>query len=510
MNKIIFLGTFWLLISGIFIQNVSADASNSSPGFIIIDGSGSMWGQVEGTAKIVTMKKALEKLLVNQLKDDAEVGLMAYGHNRENDCEDIEMLVPLQKLKRDVLLKAIKNLKPRGKTPLAESIKQAVESLDNRNDGQVTTVYLFSDGKESCNQDPCVIARELNERYPNAVVKISTVAFDISDEEGKQQLMCIAKETGGTFYIADEPSQLNKATETFAAIVNKSIGLQLKVEGGDLRGTELEWTILSLDTEIPKFVENYSGAVIQDIEPGKYEIFVRGVDADFFGSVRVEVKPDELTVATIPIKREEKEISIFGEGEIPAGSNIEFDWDFSGNNGDLIYIMLPDTPDRKIETDEQKVFRVGSNDRKQLPVPTSPRQYELRYYDSEKKIVIARKTFKVGPPGIKLTVPEKVKVGNNVKVEWTGPSSFEDRLFVAPRNWQKYNRPADLSLTVLAKEGESLTLPTPAQAGLWEVRYYSWGNQVSISSAEFEIVLPEVTLSGPEQMIWSSKSGHPS
>ena len=91
-------------------------------------------------------------------------------------------------------------------------------------------------------------------------------------------------------------------------------------------------------------------------------------------------------------------------------------------------------------------------------------------------------------------------MGVDVKVEWSGPSSPEDILFVAPRDLPKYTRPSDLSITVRAEKGESLTIPTPPAAGLWEVRYYSWANETSISSAEFEIVLPEVTLSGPKRI----------
>jgi len=399
-----------ILVSAVFLQIYKlptiGPAENLPPAedlsgtFIVMDALGDMWSQMNGIPKIETMRNAINQMVRHQLHDEGEVGLIAFGHNKQNDCEDIEVLVPLQKLNRkhrENLLGAVYSIVPQGKSPIAQTIKFAAESLASQ--GKTGKIFLFSDGKDSCNQDPCAVVRELKE-HNNLKIEISTVAFNIADEKGKQQLMCIAKEGGGTFFIADKPSQLNKAIEKFAAKVNQSVGLKLKVEGGELRGTELEWTILSLETETPRFVENYSGAVIRDIDPGEDEIFVRGLDANVFGSVRVEVKPDVLTVATVPIKRDEKKISIVGEGEIPAGSKIEFNWDFGGNNGDLIYIMVPDTPDWTIEKDEQKIFRGGASDKKQLPVPTSPREYELRYYDSEKEIIIARETFTVGPPGI--------------------------------------------------------------------------------------------------------------
>jgi Ca-activated chloride channel family protein len=120
--------------------------------------------------------------------------------------------------------------------------------------------------------------------------------------------------------------------------------------------------------------------------------------------------------------------------------------------------------------------------------------------DPEKEIIIARRLFTVGPPGIKLTVPKGITVGKDVEVVWSGPSSPEDILFVSPPDWPEYDRPSDLSFAVRSAEGNSLRLPTPGIAGAWEVRYYSWANEVAISSAAFEILLPEVALSGPVEV----------
>ena len=45
----------------------------------ILDGSNSMWGQVDGVAKIETAKQVLGKLL-SDLPAATQVGLVAYGH----------------------------------------------------------------------------------------------------------------------------------------------------------------------------------------------------------------------------------------------------------------------------------------------------------------------------------------------------------------------------------------------------------------------------------------------
>ena len=62
---------------------------NDQDVILVLDGSGSMWGQIKGEAKI-----SIARSVVGQVIDDLpraqRVGLVAYGHNREGDCSDIE------------------------------------------------------------------------------------------------------------------------------------------------------------------------------------------------------------------------------------------------------------------------------------------------------------------------------------------------------------------------------------------------------------------------------------
>ncbi len=67
---------------------------------IVLDGSGSMQGQVDGKAKITIAKEILNKV-VNDWEESIDFGLMVYGHNRKGDCSDIEVLIPLSKIDKD-------------------------------------------------------------------------------------------------------------------------------------------------------------------------------------------------------------------------------------------------------------------------------------------------------------------------------------------------------------------------------------------------------------------------
>ncbi len=60
---------------------------------IVLDASGSMWGQIEGRAKLEIAREALGSVL-SGMDPATEVGLMAYGHRSKGDCADIELVVP--------------------------------------------------------------------------------------------------------------------------------------------------------------------------------------------------------------------------------------------------------------------------------------------------------------------------------------------------------------------------------------------------------------------------------
>lgn len=170
----------------------------------VFDGSGSMWGQVEGKTKIELAKEAMSGLL-NDFPEGTDVGLVAYGHNKEGDCGDIELLAPLGSGRADVI-KAVKAINPKGKTPLTKSIQFAAEQLKKRD--APTSIVVVSDGKESCNADPCEAAKAITAAGVN--LKVHVVGFDVKKDEA-EQLQCIAKNGGGKYFSAGNATELAKS-----------------------------------------------------------------------------------------------------------------------------------------------------------------------------------------------------------------------------------------------------------------------------------------------------------
>ncbi len=170
----------------------------------ILDGSGSMWGQVEGRPKIEIARQVMVDLS-ERLPENVQTGLMVYGHNRKDDCDDIETLVHLGG-DRAAMNEALQSVRPKGMTPITASLHRAVDELKER-EGQ-TSIVIVSDGKETCGGDPCSAAREAIATGIN--LRIHVIGFDVTPEETRQ-LTCIAEEGNGKYFEAANTDQLTVA-----------------------------------------------------------------------------------------------------------------------------------------------------------------------------------------------------------------------------------------------------------------------------------------------------------
>lgn len=97
---------------------------------IVLDASGSMWGQIGGRPKLDIAREALAEVL-GDLPAGSEVGLMAYGHREKGSCEDIELLVPPGPGTGPAIAAAANALQFKGKTPLTEAVRRAAAPPPN-------------------------------------------------------------------------------------------------------------------------------------------------------------------------------------------------------------------------------------------------------------------------------------------------------------------------------------------------------------------------------------------
>jgi len=189
---------------------------------IIFDASGSMWGKVDGVSKIVIARQALRDLL-RDWNPQIPLGLTVYGHRRKGDCNDIQTLIPIGPLDRQRMLRTVEGIQPKGKTPIARSLRVVADQLRGSEDP--ATIILISDGKESCDADPCAVARELKNSGINFVVHV--IGFHV-DRATDRQLACIANATGGEYFSARNAAALNRAVTKVAKKVTRVTTIQAK------------------------------------------------------------------------------------------------------------------------------------------------------------------------------------------------------------------------------------------------------------------------------------------
>ncbi|MBT4364153.1 MAG: VWA domain-containing protein [Desulfobacteraceae bacterium] len=197
------LFTLW----GLCCASISfaTESNNGASMIIILDASGSMWGQIDGKSKMVIAKDALSGIVKN-LPENMDVGFVAYGHRKKGDCNDVEQLIPLGEMNKSLLLEKINGLKPKGMTPISLSIKSTLSTLKDKENH--ATVILVSDGLETCNADPCETTRLLKESGIDFILHV--IGFDVSEKENKQ-LHCIADAGNGKYFPAKNANQLRLA-----------------------------------------------------------------------------------------------------------------------------------------------------------------------------------------------------------------------------------------------------------------------------------------------------------
>lgn len=178
---------------------------------LVLDASGSMWGQIDGKPKIAIARDAVDAMLDGWNRGD--LGLIAYGHRRKGDCGDIEVLQAIGPNTSADIRGQVHALNPKGMTPISAAVRMAAEQL--RYTEQKATVILVSDGEETCNADPCALGKELEAAGVDFTAHV--VGFDIAKgSKADRQLQCLAANTGGKYVTAKDAGELNRALQSVA------------------------------------------------------------------------------------------------------------------------------------------------------------------------------------------------------------------------------------------------------------------------------------------------------
>ena len=287
----------------------SPESASSAKMILILDASGSMWGQIDGQNKITIAKEVLKDLIAD-LPDNEEVGLIAYGHRQKGECKDIETIVDLGSIDKPALLGQIDALNPKGKTPITGSVLMAIDQVRASEDA--VTVILVSDGIETCGGDPCKAVRDAKEAGVNFIMHV--VGFDVAKED-VSQLECAAQAGGGLYFSADNASELSNAltsaVEMPADLPTGKLSVKVTAEG-KLKDSILILTNAETGEELKgqrTYASSKTNPRILPLPDGIYDLEVRPMNMQ--GIKSREIKGIEIKEGTVV----EKEVD-FGFGEL--------------------------------------------------------------------------------------------------------------------------------------------------------------------------------------------------
>ena len=204
MKRMINLSVFILFFSFVNLYASSSDKAS----IIVLDASGSMWGQLkDGRSKIEVAREVMSEYLKKR-DETAPLGLVVYGHRKRGDCADIELLssVKVQDVKK--LSKIINNIQPKGKTPLTDALELAVKQIPRT--AEEADIILITDGLETCDQDPCALADKI--AAEGIDIRAHVVGFGLSEKE-VNTLACIPKKTGGKLLRPQSGEELIEALQ---------------------------------------------------------------------------------------------------------------------------------------------------------------------------------------------------------------------------------------------------------------------------------------------------------
>jgi Ca-activated chloride channel homolog len=278
---------FLTLISGILVSHFVMVGAAAAEGksIIVLDASGSMWGQIDGRAKLEIAREALGSVL-SGLDAATEIGLIAYGHREKGSCEDIELIVPPGPGTAGAISDAANAMKFLGKTPLTESVRRAAAEL--RSTEAKATVILITDGIETCEADPCALGAELEASGVDFTAHV--VGFGLTEEEGRA-VACLAENTGGKYIQASNAGSLVEALKTTVVVAEPApepepepakvafnIAPQLYfVEGGPEIEDGHGWDLFELtaDGQLGNPVTTQYGQYEGNLPPGTYRLIGR-------------------------------------------------------------------------------------------------------------------------------------------------------------------------------------------------------------------------------------------
>lgn len=472
---------------------------------IVFDGSGSMWGQIEGKTKIEIAQNAVTK--ISQGFDQKQVvGLMAYGHRKKGDCGDIETLVPAAPGTAAAIAAKAQEIQPKGKTPLSNAVKKAAEQLkftENK-----AEVVLITDGFETCDMDPCAVASELENLGVD--FKAHVIGFGLSADQGKQ-VSCMAEITGGQYVSANDATSLNQALQQ--VIIDEESEVEVELPSANIQVPAEPVAIGSsfeVSWEGPAGSEDYIGLVNEGEQRTYGELSYAWSKTGNPSSIRAPGKPGiydiryvwqgpkkKHVLATASIEVVDSEVSLVAPVNVNAAELFVVDWKGPNQAGDYVDFVKKDH--NRTYGELSYFYTKDEPGKGQLEAPAEPGEYLVRYVMEAPggREVLHQIPIKVNDVDVTLAFEPSAEIVSPLTVYWTGPNNKNGYIDVVKAEDKRTY--GEISYFYLKDNPESGTLTTPMEAGEYDVRFVmdGAGGRKVMAKQRLNITAVPALITGP-------------
>jgi Ca-activated chloride channel family protein len=316
-----------------------AGAADAASLIIVFDGSGSMWGNIEGSraSKLVVARDAVRRGL-GQVGAQTLVGVAAFGHRR-GDCGDVEVLRAPEPLDVARVLEPLERLNPRGRGPLTLALREAAKALPP-GPGRKSLILIHDDA-DNCQQDVCAAAAELR----SANITAHVVGLALKGEDAAK-MACLPKLTGGHFFAATAAAEVATGIEQALRLASSEAqeepqgevapanpapiagdappGLYLRAAlapGGPPLSSPLFWTVSVAGEPNQVLFSARAANPFIAVRPGRYLIEAR--DGAVAASINVDVQERAPTLAAVTLTAGLLKVSAhMGKAGAPLGEAI--------------------------------------------------------------------------------------------------------------------------------------------------------------------------------------------
>ena len=195
-----------LLALAAILPPLAAHSDSTPPVLIIVDGSGSMWGKMDGdeTAKLYGTRDRLRERLA-AAPAQSRIGLASFGHRRKGDCSDVEIVTPIEAGGLPATLAALDQLNPKGKGPLTAAVREGAKAIGPGSSGHIVLIH---DNADNCGQDICAAASDIAKSNPE--LRIHVVSLGLAKPE-RERMQCLAATTKGLQFDASSQADVAEA-----------------------------------------------------------------------------------------------------------------------------------------------------------------------------------------------------------------------------------------------------------------------------------------------------------